>query len=80
MSEEQVSYWEAGCDLELSTSKIENRFLYQRIIRKEYIELFKEKPNCVLIDSSADKDTVHERICAAVMKDAVLEYYLKNRR
>lgn len=67
VSEEQVSYWEAGCDLELSTSKIENWFLYQRIIRKEYIELFKEKPNCILIDSSTDKDTVHERICAAVM-------------
>lgn len=66
VSEEQVSYWEAGCDLELSASKIENWFLYQRIIRKEYMELFREKPNCVLIDSSADKDTVHERICAAV--------------
>lgn len=67
-SEEQVSYWEAGCDLELSASKIENWVLYHRIIRKEYMELFKEKPNCVLIDSTADKDTVHERICAAVRK------------
>lgn len=66
VSEEQVSYWEAGCDLELSESKIENWSIYQRIIRKEYLELFKEKTNCVLIDSSGDKDTVHERICTAI--------------
>lgn len=66
VSDEQVSYWEAGCDLELSASKTENWSLYQRIIRNEYMELFREQPNCVQIDSSADRDTVHERICAAI--------------
>ena len=64
--EHQVSYWEAGCDMELAGNKIENWIKYQRKIQKEYCAIFKNDKNCVWIDAVDDFEINKKNICKAV--------------
>lgn len=66
--EEQVSYWEAGCDMELATNKIENWTKYQKMIQKEYHKIFANEEKCIWIESLDNISINKEQICNAVIR------------